>query len=125
MYPNPGNIIVNDDKWGFIDFELSERNIRIYDPCYTATAVLSESFVNRDDNKTTKWLEIYKNILWGYDSVVKLSDEERKAIPYVILSNQLICVAWFSEQEKYEDIYRANKLMTSWILDNFDRLFLD
>lgn len=123
--PNPGNIIVHDDKWGFIDFELSERNLRIFDPCYAATAILSESFVNGDNNKTTKWLEIYKNIILGYDSVAKLSFDERKAIPYVLLSIQFIFVAWLSEQEKYGDIYHVNKLMTSWIVDNFEKLFLD
>lgn len=42
--PNPGNIICAEGRWGFIDFELSERNVRIYDPCYAATAVLSETF---------------------------------------------------------------------------------
>lgn len=42
--PNPSNIITCDDKWGFIDFELSEKNVRIFDPCYAATAILSETF---------------------------------------------------------------------------------
>lgn len=120
--PNPGNIIVNEKQWGFIDFELSERNMRIYDPCYAATAVLSESFLVGADKKLTRWLEIYRGIIWGYDSVVKLSDEERTAIPYVILSNQLICVAWLSEQEKYKEIYQINKAMTNWIVNNFDKL---
>lgn len=123
--PNPNNIIVNGDKWGFIDFDLSERNIRIYDPCYTATAILSESFVNRDNQNSIKWLEIYKNIILGYDSVVKLTEDEKKALPYVILSNQLLCVAWFSEQAKYKELYEANKLMTSWIIDNFEKLILE
>lgn len=123
--PNPNNIIVNGPKWGFIDFDLSERNIRIYDPCYTATAILSESFVNRGNNNSIKWLQIYKNIVLGYDSVVKLSEDEKKALPYVILTNQLLCVEWFSEQEKYKELYEANKLMTSWIIDNFEKLKLE
>ena len=38
--PNPGNIICAEVQWGFIDFELAERNVRIYDPCYAATADL-------------------------------------------------------------------------------------
>ncbi|MBQ9166326.1 MAG: helix-turn-helix domain-containing protein, partial [Oscillospiraceae bacterium] len=42
--PNPGNVILCEEGWGFIDFELSERNVRIYDPCYAASAILSESF---------------------------------------------------------------------------------
>ena len=50
--PNPGNIICAGDTWGFIDFELAERNARIYDPCYAATAVLSETFGQNND----RWL---------------------------------------------------------------------
>lgn len=120
--PNPANIIVSQDKWGFIDFELSERNLRIYDPCYAATAILSESFDDNDSAKLSKWLEIYRNIIWGYDSVVKLTDEERKALPYVIIANQLICVAWFSKQDKYTEIFETNKRMTQWLISVFDGL---
>lgn len=123
--PNPGNIICNEEKWGFIDFELSERNIRIFDPCYAATSILSESFTANDSIKLEKWIEIYKNIIYGYDSVVNLSEKERKAIPHVILSNQLVCVAWFSEQEKYKDIFETNKKMTEWILAVWEKLQID
>lgn len=119
--PNPGNIILDGEKWGFVDFELSERNIRIYDPCYAATAILSESFSH---GYAEQWLPIYRNILAGYDSIVPLTDAERQAVPYVILANQLVCVAWFSEQEKYAELFETNKVMTRWLVDNFDQLQL-
>ena len=123
--PNPANIICNEDKWGFIDFELSEQNVRIYDICYAATAILSESFSNMDDIKGNKWIEIYKNIVLGYDSVAKLHAEEREAIPYVLLANQFVCVAWFSEQEKYQDICETNKRMTEWLVEHFQELSVE
>ena len=116
--PNPGNIIRNAGQWGFIDFELAEKNARIYDPCYTATAVLSETF--GQDNE--KWLEIYREIICGYDSVAHLTEDERKAIPYIILANQFVCVAWFSEQDKYTEILETNKQMTQWLIRNFETL---
>ena len=116
--PNPGNIICSHDQWGFIDFELAERNARIYDPCYAATAVLSETFGSSND----KWLEIYRDILCGYDSVVHLTEEERRAIPYVILANQFVCVAWFAEQDKYAEIFETNKRMTLWLIGQFEEL---
>lgn len=122
--PNPGNIIMKDNKWGFLDFELSERNIRIFDPCYAATAILSESFAEDDTQKLSKWITLYKNIIYGYDSVVKLSPEEKTIIPYIILANQFICVAWLSEQPKYEDIYNTNLKMTTWLVENFEALQL-
>ena len=123
--PNPGNIILCGDNWGVLDFDLSERNIRIFDPCYAATAILSESFEVDNTDKLNKWIMIYKNILYGYDEVVKLSDSEWKAIPYVIITNQLISTAWFSEQEKYRELYEINKKMTEWMLQNFEDMFFE
>ena len=116
--PNPGNIICSDDQWGFIDFDLAERNARICDPCYAATAVLSETF-GRDNDQ---WLGIYRDIICGYDSVAHLTDEERKAIPYVILANQFVCVAWFAQQDKYAELLETNKQMTVWLIENFEQL---
>ena len=72
--------------------------------------------------KTTAATDIYKEIVLGYDSVVKLSEDESKAVPYVLLSNQLIATAWFAEQEKYKDFYEVNIKMTRWIVNNFDKL---
>ena len=123
--PNPGNIILCGDNWGFLDFDLSERNIRIFDPCYTATAILSESFEANNTDKLKKWIMIYKNIMYGYDEVVKLSDDEWTAIPYVVITNQLISTAWFSEQEKYRELYETNKKMTEWMLHNFDDMLFE
>lgn len=120
--PNPGNIILAEDKWGFIDFELSEKNVRIFDPCYAATAILSESFEEGKEEKLETWVKVYQNIITGYDSVVKLSEEEKKAVPYVVLSNQLLALAWFAGQEKFAELYETNKKMTEWMLRKFDKL---
>ena len=116
--PNPGNIICSDGQWGFIDFELAERNARIYDPCYAATAVLSETFGQNND----KWLDIYREIICGYDCVAHLTNDERRAIPYILLANQFICVAWFAEQDKYAELFEINKKMTLWLIEHFEEL---
>ena len=120
--PCPGNIILSEDKWGFIDFELSERNVRIFDPCYAATAILSESFEEGNEDKLAKWIQIYKNIVYGYDDVVKLTEEEQQALPYVVLSNQLLALAWFAGQEKFAEVYETNKKMTEWLIREFEDL---
>ena len=69
----------------------------------------------------SKWRieELFKTAL------IKLREEEYKSLPYVILSNQLICVAWFSEQEKYKDMLEINQEMTNWLIANFDKLKID
>lgn len=123
--PNPGNIILSEETWGFIDFELSEKNVRIFDPCYAATAILSESFAENDEEKLSQWIQIYKNIIYGYDAVVKLVEEEKKAIPYVVLSNQLLALAWFEGQEKFKDLYKINRKMTEWMVGVFAQLSIE
>ncbi|MBO5253714.1 MAG: helix-turn-helix domain-containing protein [Clostridia bacterium] len=122
--PNPGNIISDGNTWGFIDFELSERNVRIFDPCYAATAILSESFSDTDSEQNETWLTVYRNIFAGYEDAVGLTEEEREAAPYVLLANQMICVAWFSEQEKYREQFEANRKMTLWLIEKFEELKL-
>ncbi len=121
--PNPSNIVMTDGRLsGFIDFELSERNVRIFDPCYAATAILSESFVENDDDKMNKWLLVFKNIINGYDSVCKLSKEEKQAIPYVVFSIQMICVACFNGIDKLSELEIVNKKMLSWLYEHRDYL---
>jgi Ser/Thr protein kinase RdoA (MazF antagonist)/AraC-like DNA-binding protein len=116
--PNPGNIIGSGETWGFIDFELSQRNARLYDPCYAATAVLSELC----EGEWEKWLTVYREILRGYDSVVHLTAEERAAARYIILANQLVCVAWFAGQEKYAELLRTNVAMTRFLTEHWENL---
>ena len=120
--PNPGNIILAEDKWGFIDFELSERNARIFDPCYAATAILSESFEEGNEEKILKWVNVMKEIMYGYDSVIRMTEQEKEAIPYMILANQFVSTAFFADKDKYEELYRINKKMTEWIVRNLDKM---
>lgn len=116
--PSPGNIIVSEGQWGFIDFELSERNARIFDPCYAATAILSENA----DKGMERWLDIYHAIIRGYDNLARLSPAEREAIPYMIIANQLICVAYFSGEENFRPFWEINRQMTLWLMDSFHLL---
>lgn len=119
--PNPSNIILEQGKLaGFIDFELSQRSIRIFDPCYAATGILVESgiFAGENPEKAARWLQIYQKLIEGYDAVVKLTPEEKTALPYVVLSIQLICVGYFSGVEKFSELYSLNAAMLRWLLEN-------
>ena len=107
------------EKEKLVDVVFAETGNVSESVCYAATAILSESFERTNTDKMKQWIEIYKNILFGYDEVVKLSSSEWKAIPYVVITNQLISTAWFAEQEKYAELYETNKQMTEWMLQNF------
>ena len=51
-----------------------------------------------------------------------MTEDEKQSLPYVILSNQLVCIAYFSDYSKYENILNANINMTKMIIDNFEKL---
>lgn len=115
---NPSNMIFDCGEFkGFIDFDLSEVNIRIFDICYCATAILSECF--NDNVNKAKWLEILNNLINGYNSIEPLSEYEQQAIPYTIYSIQIICIAYFTQYDKYEALAKTNIAMLKWIADVF------
>lgn len=121
--PNPSNIIVDQGAVaGFIDFDLSQRSIRLFDPCYAATAVLCELFGNQRRERYAQWVEVFREIIRGYDAVVQLTAEEKKALPYVVLSIQLICVGYFSAYEKYSELAQTNMDMLRWLIDRVGEL---
>ena len=116
---NPGSILLAEEGWGVIDLELAEQNVRIWDPCYAATAILSESFDRRNE-----WLDIYHQLFSGYNQVCPMTAQEREAVPYLIIANQLAFVAWFARQENLPDILSTNLDMTRWLMEHFDQLTL-
>lgn len=106
---------------GITDFELSEYSIRLFDPCYAATGILSENFEDQEEH-IRKWIVLYKEILKGYDTVVHLTEAEKKAAPYVVFSIQLICAAYFSSKDKFADLARVNEKMLLRLMEHTDEL---
>lgn len=113
--PNPSNILFEDgDVSGFIDFDLSEVNVRLWDVCYCATGILSEA----SHEAYEKWLDILNGILHGYDIEGKLTLEEKQAVFYVICSIQMICIAYFESQDKFKELAKTNREMLQFIIQN-------
>ncbi|NLY46693.1 MAG: AraC family transcriptional regulator [Tissierella sp.] len=120
--PNPSNIMFYDGEVsGFIDFEISERNVRIFDPCYCATGILAEA--DEVEVGFDKWHKILKAIIKGYDKVVRLTEAEKAAIPYVVYSIQMIFIAWLLDNKSYKNLAMRNREMLVWIWDNRDKCF--
>ncbi|NLC68859.1 MAG: phosphotransferase [Clostridiaceae bacterium] len=117
--PNPSNILFDGDAVsGFIDFDLSEINVRLWDACYCATGILSEA----SDEAYEKWLDILGGILNGYDLEGKLAQEEKQAVYYVICSIQVICIAYFEKHDMYRELAKTNRQMLQFIVHNKERI---
>ena len=92
-----GNFLFDNEKFsGYIDFDLSQRNIRIFDLCYFMLGLLSEEEVL--DISEEQWFEILTYFFAGYEQENELLPEEKQAVPYVMEAIELLFVAWFMEQ---------------------------
>ncbi len=89
-----GNFLFDQKQFsGYIDFDLSQSNIRIFDICYFLLGLLCPNDHNHVGNK--EWFGIVKQVVEGYDNVVSLSRVERQAISCVMKNIELLFVAYF------------------------------
>ena len=118
---HPGNILFdNDNVVGFIEFDISECNIRLIDPCYCSTGLLSEQADLTDPY--SKWIDVLAGIMKGYNSINILTDEEKQAVFYVICSIEMIFTAWFDGNEEWAWMSKINREMFVYIIKNKDNI---
>lgn len=104
-----GNFLFYHGRFsGYIDFDLTQRNIRIFDLCYFCMGLLSEE----EHMSITKeeWFELLKNVFAGYQRNLVLFPEEIKAVPYVMQSIELLFAAWFFGEKDLKCAENAMKL---------------
>jgi len=95
-----GNFLFSDGKFsGYIDFDLSQRNIRIFDLCYFLLGLLSEE--EKLEITDELWFELVKDVFAGYEQKLKLTEVEKKAVPYVMECIELLFVSYF---ESIDDV---------------------
>ena len=54
-----------------------------------------------------------------------LTAEEKQALPYVVLSIQLICVAYFADKEQFAELEKVNEKMLTRLMECRERLSLE
>lgn len=120
-----GNFLFDKDKFsGYIDFDLSQRNIRIFDLCYFMLGLLCEEEISNISEE--QWFLILKQFFRGYEQESGLLAEERQAVPYVMESIELLFVAWYLEQndekcaENTMKIYQFVEMNIERILETID-----
>lgn len=93
---------------GYIDFDLSQRNIRIFDICYFLTGLLAEEM--EEAFTKNEWIESVQVVLAGYESMIPLSVNEKNAIPCVMECIEILFVAYFVSKKDLKcakEAYRA------------------
>lgn len=93
-----GNFLFEKGKFsGYIDFDLSQRNIRIFDLCYFLLGLLSEK--EKLEITEAIWFDLVKDVFAGYEKKLQLLEAEKKAVPYVMECIELLFVSWFEDQK--------------------------
>lgn len=115
-----GNFLFyNNEFSGYVDFDLSQKNIRIFDLCYFMLGLLLEDEENKVDE--TQWFQYLKNLVKGYASVIPISIIERKSIPLVMECIELLFVAYFIG-EKDERAMRDSLKLYEFCKDNCNKI---
>ena len=107
------NIIFNDNEIvGYIDFDLTQLNARLFDVCYLGTGALASIF--QEEAKRDRWSIFFKQVIKGYDEVTILTFEEKQMIKPMMIAIDLIMIAFFV-QGGYKELADTNTRMINWI----------
>ncbi len=115
-----GNFLFEDGVFsGYIAFDLSQKNIRLFDMCYFMLGLLSEEESLEITND--EWFKLLGDVFLGYNQVINLSEQEIETVPYVMESIELLFVAWFIGQNDIVCARDAIKLY-DFITNNRDKI---
>lgn len=104
-----GNFIFLGGRFsGYIDFDLSQRNIRIFDLCYFLLSLLSEE--EKLVLSEEQWFEFLKHTFSGYEKISPLSEREKQAAPCVMECIELLFAAWFDQAEDFQCARDAHRI---------------
>lgn len=103
-----GNFLFADGRFsGYIDFDLSQRNIRIFDLCYFLLGALSEK--EKFELTDELWFAFAKNVFTGYERKLRLTETEKRLVPCVMKCIELLFAAYY---ESVDDVRRAKNAMS-------------
>ena len=112
--PHPGNILFRNGKvTGFLEYGMYEQNVRLWDPCYCGTGLLSEL----KPSLWERWPLLFSGIVQGYDAEEGLTAEEKMSVFPILFSIQMISIAWFEKTEGFETLAKTNREMLRFLIE--------
>lgn len=115
-----GNFLFEGGEFsGYIDFDLSQRNIRLFDLCYFMLGLLSEE--ETIEISYDEWFMVLGQVFSSYNQIIGLSEPEIAAVPYVMESIELLFGAWFIGQNDVACAKDAIKLY-EFVCENREKI---
>jgi Ser/Thr protein kinase RdoA (MazF antagonist) len=113
---HPGNMLFLGDRLsGWLDFEIMLRGPRLFDLCYCATSLLISGL--DDPAKRQIWLALLTALVAGYETITCLSTAERTALWHMLLSIEVIFIAFFKNIEHAAGLAQNIRAL-AWIYEN-------
>lgn len=105
-----GNLLFEGDALtGYIDFDLSIRDVRIFDLCYfTLTALPGRTL------SYPRWKHYVQMVVAGYDAVLPLTETEKAFMPYLSLYIELLFAAYWAQTGNTEQVDESLRLV-NWL----------
>jgi Ser/Thr protein kinase RdoA (MazF antagonist) len=111
-----GNVLFTGEAVsGYLDFDLVHQGPRLFDVCYCASGVLSESF--RETGYAEYWLTVVEAIFRAYGRVTGLSTQERSLAWSMLITIELIVMNGCMDRQAV-DAALMNQGMLFWFADH-------
>lgn len=116
-----GNLLFSDCAFsGYLDFDLSHRNVRVFDLAYFCAGLL----VGKENSPEAEhWFLMVEHIARGYERATKLTEAEKRGFGCVMMCIELLFCAYFldvGERERAENAWFTCR----FLLENQNRLHL-
>jgi len=119
---HPQNLLYEDSVFtGYLDFDLSQRNVRIFDLVYLGCSLLVDNY--KDETRLNQWHDIFTGVIQGYTELSRLSADEYSAIPVLFLFDEILFTAFFFRIGQPE-VAKSCAEMTKWMFENSSSIFL-
>ena len=116
---HPQNVLFSDGRLtGWLDFDISQRNARLFDIAYLLSGLLIGSL--KDDTKIETWRVICHKLMEGYGTVSPLTKDESDALLPLMIMIEFLFVWFWGRQGNSEQREVAVEL-AKWIYDDYRR----
>jgi len=78
---------------GYLDFDMCQRNARVFDFVYLGCSQLVENY--KDEARLQAWRVIFGGIMQGYSASLPLLENEIKAIPALFVFDEALFTAFY------------------------------
>jgi len=114
------NILFKNDKLtGWLDLDLSRKDIRIFDLAYFLVGQLVGKV--EDPRQISKWCLVRDSLLAGYNKVERLSTEEIEILPVLMIAIELLFVTYWQGKGNVREQGKAICL-AKWLYENFEMM---